>query len=94
MPKKVKDVRSFIGLTSYYRKYIKNFAKIANPLINLTKNENKFKWSDIENNALEFLKNAIITAPVLAKFRGRIPSFRHYKCINRGTFGHSRTRKP
>jgi len=45
IPKKIKDVRSFIGLTSYYRKYIENFAKIANPLTELTKKDIQFNWS-------------------------------------------------
>ncbi|KAL4126303.1 hypothetical protein QTP88_010525 [Uroleucon formosanum] len=45
IPTKVKDVRAFVGLTSYYRKYIKNFAKIASPLTDLTKKDNKFHWN-------------------------------------------------
>jgi len=57
IPKKVKDVRSFIGLTSYYRKYILNFAKIASPLTDLTKKENKFNWDKNHNNAFNILKN-------------------------------------
>jgi len=73
IPKKVKDVRSFIGLTSYYRKYIKNFAKIAGPLIDLTKKENKFSWGENQNNAFNTLKNLIITAPVLAHFEDTYP---------------------
>jgi len=68
IPTKIKDVRAFIGLTSYYRKYIKHFAKIATPLTDLTKKENKFHWDSSQDNAFNILKNAIITAPVLAHF--------------------------
>lgn len=74
-PKKVKDVRSFIGLTSYYRKYIKNFAKIASPLTDLTKKENKFNWNENQDNAFNTLKNAITTALVLAHFEDGYPVF-------------------
>ena len=74
-PQKVKDVRAFIGLTSYYRKYIKNFAKIANPLTDLTKKDNKFIWGENQEKAFETLKNAIISAPVLAHFEDGFPVF-------------------
>lgn len=75
IPKKVKDVRSFIGLTSYYRKYILNFAKIASPLTDLTKKENKFNWGENHNNAFNILKKSIIKAPVLAHFEDTYPVF-------------------
>ena len=52
VPKKIKDVRAFIGLTSYYRKFIKNFAKITNPLTNLTKKEKKFNWGNEHKNSI------------------------------------------
>jgi len=75
IPTKVKDVRAFIGLTSYYRKYIKNFAKIACPLTDLTKKDNKFHWDKSQDIAFNTLKNAIITAPVLAHFEDEYPVF-------------------
>jgi len=43
-PTKIKDVRAFIGLCSYYGKYIHTFSKIANPLIEITKKDIGFKW--------------------------------------------------
>jgi len=75
IPRKVKDVRAFVGLTSYYRKYIKHFAKIASPLTDLTKTANKFHWGQSQDNAFNTLKNAIITAPVLAHFEDEYPVF-------------------
>jgi len=64
-PKKVKDVQSFIGLAGYYRKFIKNFSKIAKPLTMLTKKDNKFIWNMEQQNAFDNLKEKLTTAPVL-----------------------------
>lgn len=64
-PKKVDEVQRFVGMASYYRKYIKNFAKIAQPLHALFKKDIKFAWSENCEKALETLKGALISAPVL-----------------------------
>jgi len=45
-PKTVRDVRKFLGLANYYRQFVKDFAKIAQPLNNLTRKEEKWKWGD------------------------------------------------
>ncbi|CAI6375922.1 unnamed protein product [Macrosiphum euphorbiae] len=74
-PNKIKDLRAFILLTSYYRKYINNFAKIASPLTSLTKKDNKFVWGKEQVEAFEILKKAITTAPVLAHFEDGYPVF-------------------
>jgi hypothetical protein len=74
-PNKIKDVRAFIGLCSYYRKYIKKFSKIANPLINITKKDIGFKWEMEQEAAFEYLKQAIISAPVLAHFKEGRPIY-------------------
>ena len=68
LPRKVKDIQSFLGLCNYYRKFIQDFAKIAKPLYQLTKKDNKFRLTAKELNAIETLKNKLITAPVLAHF--------------------------
>jgi len=64
-PKKVKDVQSFIGLAEYYRKFIKNFSKIAKPLTTLTKKDSKFNWNTEQQNAFDSLKEKLTSAPVL-----------------------------
>lgn len=74
-PKKNKDVRAFVGLTSYYRKYIKDLAKIASPLTNLIKKENKFIWENEQEIFFETLKKAITTAPVMVHFKDGYPVF-------------------
>ncbi len=53
-PKSVLALRSFLGLASYYRKFIKNFVKIATPLINLLKKSSgAYKWDEACNEAFE-----------------------------------------
>ncbi|CAC5363264.1 Retrovirus-related Pol polyprotein from transposon 297 [Mytilus coruscus] len=65
-PKNVTQVRSFVGLASYYRKFIQGFSKIAKPLFDLTKKDKKFHWNqDCEDSFLE-LKNKLMSAPILA----------------------------
>ena len=45
-PKTVGDIRSFLGLAGYYRRFIENFSRIAKPMTELLKKENKFDWND------------------------------------------------
>lgn len=66
IPKNVKETQRFLGMASYFRKFIKCFAKMAYPLNNLCKKNVKFEWSSACNNAFETLKNALSTQPVLA----------------------------
>ena len=66
VPSSVKDVRAFLGLANYYRKFVKDFAKIAGPLHDLTKKGLKFQWSDAYQSAFETLKEALTQAPILA----------------------------
>ncbi|EYC04035.1 hypothetical protein Y032_0090g2380 [Ancylostoma ceylanicum] len=67
VPKTVSDVKSFLGAASYFRRYIPNFAKIANPLTGLTRKEsNRFIWRTEQQKAFEELKQKLISAPVLA----------------------------
>ena len=65
-PKRQKDVRSFLGLTNYYRKFVKDYAKIADPLNQLLKKDEPFNWTDQCQNAFDVLKTALTTAPILA----------------------------
>ncbi|XP_060965428.1 uncharacterized mitochondrial protein AtMg00860-like [Cannabis sativa] len=64
-PKSATEVRSFLGLAGYYRRFIEGFLKIAVPLTELTRKNLKFVWTDrCEKSFLE-LKQCLITAPVL-----------------------------
>eukprot|EP00873_Tetraselmis_striata_P010491 jgi/Tetstr1/430755/TSEL_020540.t1 len=59
VPKTVKDVRGFLGLAGYYRKFINNFAAIAAPLHDLTKNQPEFVWTPRADAAFRALKDAM-----------------------------------
>jgi len=64
-PKAVKEIQQFLGLANFYRRFIKNFSSIVQPLTNLTKKNIEFVWSDTQENAFINLKNAFCSAPVL-----------------------------
>ena len=66
VPTKVKQVRSFLGLAGYYRRFVKNFSIIAAPLHNLTKKDVKFKWTSQCQNAFDELKHKLTNPPILA----------------------------
>jgi hypothetical protein len=66
-PTSVHQVRSFLGLAGYYRRFIPNFSKIVKPITELLKNDVKFDWSPKYNEAIEQLKVLLTTAPVLAQ---------------------------
>lgn len=65
-PRNVTEVKSFLGLASYYRRFIKDFAQIANPLTELTKKDKDFEWSTECEVAFGRLKGALVRPPVLA----------------------------
>ncbi|GBO01669.1 Retrovirus-related Pol polyprotein from transposon 297, partial [Araneus ventricosus] len=65
-PRTKKQVRSFLGLTGFYRKFIPNYSKKAIPLTNLTKETSKFTWSEKEQLAFDSLKNCLISEPCLS----------------------------
>jgi hypothetical protein len=64
-PRTVKDVRSFLGLAGYYRRFVRDYAKIARPLSNLSKAEVPFDMDGAPREAFEELKRRLIEAPVL-----------------------------
>lgn len=66
VPKNVREVRSFIGLCSYFRKFIEHFASIAKPLYDLTKATATFKFGPAEHEAFKTLKAKLTEAPILA----------------------------
>ena len=66
VPRKLKDLRAFLGLSGYYRKFVQNYAKIAAPLYALTKKNFEFVWSKECDSAFEHLKSALTSPPILA----------------------------
>ena len=65
VPKDVKNVQKFLGLANYYRWFVKDFAKIARPLHEVMRKENKWSWGEKQQKAFEELKERFITEPVL-----------------------------
>nr|AAX95936.1 retrotransposon protein, putative, Ty3-gypsy sub-class [Oryza sativa Japonica Group]ABA93392.2 retrotransposon protein, putative, Ty3-gypsy subclass [Oryza sativa Japonica Group] len=64
-PKAMSQIRSFLGLAGYYRRFIENFSRIARPMTQLLKKEEKFKWTAECDKSFEELKKKLVSAPVL-----------------------------
>ena len=71
IPKNLKEIKSFLGLAGYYRKFIKKFSDIVSPITKLLKKDQDFKWGEEQQNAFDSLKTSLTTAPVL-----QYPDFR------------------
>ncbi|KAG1514733.1 hypothetical protein G6F45_011487 [Rhizopus arrhizus] len=67
IPQTVTQIRGFLGLASYYRRFIKNFAAIARPLHDQTKTLKKIPWTDKTTQSFLTLKGLLTTAPVLSR---------------------------
>ena len=65
-PQNVTEIRSFLGLAGYYRRFIENFSKIARPMTNLLKKVNEFDWTPECEQSFQTLKEKLTTTPVLA----------------------------
>ena len=65
-PTIVREVRSLVGMASYYRNFIENFSSVVSPIIRLTKKHVRFNWDDEKQEAFELLKHKLTTAPILA----------------------------
>jgi hypothetical protein len=66
-PKSIQQVRSFLGLPGYYRRFIPNFSKISKPITELLKKGTKYVWSKECDEAFQTLKKLLTTSPVLAQ---------------------------
>jgi len=66
VPKTVKDVRKFLGLANYYRRFIKDFTQVARPMNVLTRKDEKWRWGDEQQKAFDELKKVFTSKPVLA----------------------------
>ena len=70
-PTNVSEIRSFLGLAGYYKKIVEGFSKIATPLTNLLKKDQKFEWSNTCQHSFEELRQRLTTASVLALPSGK-----------------------
>jgi hypothetical protein len=65
-PSSIKEVKSFLGMTGWYRRFISGYATIAKPLTSLLEEEKTFQWSPESDNFFVTLKERVTSAPVLA----------------------------
>ncbi|KAL2654127.1 hypothetical protein R1flu_022255 [Riccia fluitans] len=65
-PRDLKGVQRFIGVVSYYRRFIRDFAHIALPLFGLLQTDQTFEWSEDCQVAFDLLRNALVSSPILA----------------------------
>ena len=64
-PRNIKELRSFLGLCSYYRRFVPRFATIAAPLYRLQNKQVQFEWGQSQQDAFETLKNRLMSTPIL-----------------------------
>ena len=64
-PTIVKQLRATLGHTGYYRKFIKGYAEVTDPMEKLLKKDAKFQWKESFQESLNTLKNKMATAPIL-----------------------------
>ena len=65
IPRNVKELRSYLGLVGYYRRFVKDFSTIAKPLFHLTKTNIEYKWSELQDKAFKTLNQNLIKSPIL-----------------------------
>ncbi|GJW96423.1 putative reverse transcriptase domain-containing protein [Tanacetum coccineum] len=65
-PKSPTEIRQFLGLAGYYRRFIEGFLKIAKPMTKLTQKKLKFEWGNKQETAFQLLKQKLCSAPILA----------------------------
>ena len=65
-PRSVKEIRSFLGMTGYYRTSIPQYAKIAEPIVRLTRKYQRFEWDNEQQNAFETLKEMLCSNQMMA----------------------------
>ena len=72
-PKCVRDIRSFLGLTGFYRQFVESYANIAKPLTNLLKKDVPFIWKPECEDSFNYLKQNLMESPILAQFTPGLP---------------------
>ncbi|GJR58923.1 putative reverse transcriptase domain-containing protein [Tanacetum coccineum] len=65
-PKSPTEIRQFLGLAGYYRRFIEGFSKISKPMTKLTQKKVKFEWGDKQETTFQLLKPKLCSAPILA----------------------------
>ncbi|GJV93307.1 hypothetical protein Tco_1541120 [Tanacetum coccineum] len=84
-PKSPTEIRQFLGLAGYYRRFIEGFSKIAKPMTKLTQKKVKFEWGDKQEAAFQLLKQKLCSTPILALPEGS-EDFIAYGCSRKKRF--------
>jgi hypothetical protein len=84
-PRNVTEVRSFMGLDGYYRRFIKGFSKIGNPITSLQRKGKKFVWSPECEDSFQQLKQLLTNAPCFKDCRPRKRLLGLHRCLQRRT---------
>nr|GEY39753.1 putative reverse transcriptase domain-containing protein [Tanacetum cinerariifolium] len=83
-PKSPTEIRQFLGLVGYYRRFIEGFSKIAKPMTKLTQKKVKFEWGDKQEAAFQLLKQKLCSAPILALPEGSEDFIVYFDALNKG----------
>ncbi|GKB27246.1 reverse transcriptase domain-containing protein [Tanacetum coccineum] len=83
-PKTPTEIRQFLGLAGYYRRFIKGFSKIANPMTKMTQKSVKFNWGEKEETAFQTLKQKLCSVPILAFPKGSENFIVYYDASHKG----------
>ncbi|GJX90048.1 putative reverse transcriptase domain-containing protein [Tanacetum coccineum] len=83
-PKTPSEIQSFLGLAGYYRCFIANFSKVANPLTSLTQKNRKYEWGREQEEAFQTLKDNLCNAPILSLPDGPEDFIDYYDASNQG----------
>lgn len=84
IPRNIRDIQSFVGLCSYFRKFIKGFSQIAGPLYDLLKKNTTFEFGKKQSDAFELLKNKLSEAPILVIYNPTDPTELHCDASSQG----------
>lgn len=77
LPRNIHEVRQFLGLTGYFRRFIRGYGEIARPLTTLLKKDHQFQWTTLENKAFTDLKEKLIERPILALYNPKLETELH-----------------
>lgn len=86
-PANVHEIRQFIGLASYFRKFVKNFAILARPLTHLTAKDVDWQWVEAQQRAFDELRQRLTTRPILASYCGTAATELHTDASKLGLGG-------
>lgn len=86
-PNNIHEVRQFLGLTGYFRKFVKGYGEIAHPLTSLLKKEARWQWCENEEHAFTVLKERLISRPVLALYDHTLETELHTDASSQGVGG-------